>query len=353
MPFLSVIVPVYNVESYIKKCIDSILQQTFTDFELIIVDDGSPDSCPSICDEYKNKDNRVKVIHKNNSGLVSARKTGLSIAQGKYIGYVDSDDWIDKDMYFYLCEAAKDTEADIIICDVIHSFKDREIKYKQYINPGFYDKGAMKSFIYPKMLYSGVFFKFGLHPALWNKIFKRELLESNQTKVNDIIRIGEDVACVYPCLLDAENVYLLEDKYLYYYRQNENSMTSNYDSKFLERILILNNFLLEMNNEKKIFDLSLQINYYFLYLIIKSIDNEFINKNKKSKKEILVFLEYLYSIDNIYKTLNNKMFIELPVKIKLYKYLLCNNHKKLLINIIYFYRKLKSKKIKVKNDRNK
>ncbi len=94
-PYLSIIVPVYKVEPYIHQCVDSILAQTFADFELILVDDGSPDNCPRICDEYAELDPRVKVIHKANGGLVSARKAGLRAARGKYIGYVDSDDWVE------------------------------------------------------------------------------------------------------------------------------------------------------------------------------------------------------------------------------------------------------------------
>lgn len=98
MPTISVIVPVYNVEPYLRQCVDSILGQTFRDFELILVDDGSPDGCPAICDEYAKMDSRVKVIHKENGGLSSARNAGLDVAKGKYIAFVDSDDWIHPEM---------------------------------------------------------------------------------------------------------------------------------------------------------------------------------------------------------------------------------------------------------------
>lgn len=98
-PKISIIVPVYEVEPYIHKCVDSILAQTFTDFELILVDDGSPDNCGEICDEYEENDSRIRVIHKENGGPSSARNAGLNIAKGDYIGFVDSDDWIETDMY--------------------------------------------------------------------------------------------------------------------------------------------------------------------------------------------------------------------------------------------------------------
>ncbi len=103
MPLFSIIIPVYNVEKYLNKCVDSVLNQTFTDFEVILVDDGSPDNCPAICDSYAEKDKRVRVIHKQNGGLICARKSGLEAARGDYIGFVDSDDWIEENMYELFC----------------------------------------------------------------------------------------------------------------------------------------------------------------------------------------------------------------------------------------------------------
>jgi glycosyltransferase involved in cell wall biosynthesis len=99
MPVISIIVPVYKVEPYLRRCIDSILAQGFTDFECILIDDGSPDNCPTICDEYMEKDKRIVVIHQENKGVSAARNAGLNRAQGKWIGFVDSDDWCDKGMF--------------------------------------------------------------------------------------------------------------------------------------------------------------------------------------------------------------------------------------------------------------
>ncbi len=116
MPIISVIVPVYNVEEYIHRCIDSILAQTFKEFELILVDDGSPDQSGKICDEYALIDSRIKVIHKKNGGLSDARNAGLEVAQGEYIGFVDSDDFIESDMYEKLLEACKENSSQIAMC---------------------------------------------------------------------------------------------------------------------------------------------------------------------------------------------------------------------------------------------
>lgn len=136
---ISIIVPVYNVEKYLNRCLDSILNQTFTDFELILVDDGSTDNSGIICDEYKTKDNRIKVIHKENGGLSSARNAGLDIARGRYIGFVDSDDFISKDMYQILYNEAEKNKADMIMCE----FKKVDKNYEA-INNNLYKKSDIK-----------------------------------------------------------------------------------------------------------------------------------------------------------------------------------------------------------------
>lgn len=115
MPEISVIVPVYKVEAYLDRCVKSIINQTFTDFELILVDDGSPDNCPKICDEWKKRDTRIHVIHKKNGGLSSARNVGLEIFKGNYVFFVDSDDWIEKDALEILYKVSKEKNADIVV----------------------------------------------------------------------------------------------------------------------------------------------------------------------------------------------------------------------------------------------
>ena len=129
MPKLSIIVPVYNVEKYIRKCIDFILGKTFKDFELILVDDGSPDNCGEICESYARNDNRIRVIHRANGGLSAARNTGLSYATGKYIGFVDSDDYVSPVMYEKLINSIEKHNADICKCGY-NEFDDLGIRRK-------------------------------------------------------------------------------------------------------------------------------------------------------------------------------------------------------------------------------
>lgn len=240
VPFLSVVVPAYNVENYIRECVDSILRQSFADFEVILVDDGATDTTGQICEEYAGRDERVRVIHKKNGGLVSARKAGVREARGLYTAYVDGDDWIAPDMFRELCECAQRERTDIVIADFFCAFSDRKVPLTQNMAAGRYSGEEMQQSVYPHMLCNGEYFSFGFQPCVWGKLFKRELLLKNQLAVDERIKLGEDAACFYPCLLDAESIYYLKEHYLCYYRMRETSIShSMIKSYYTEEILLL------------------------------------------------------------------------------------------------------------------
>lgn len=168
---ISIIVPVYKVEKYLRKCVDSILAQTFTDFEVILVDDGSPDNSGKICDEYAEKDNRVRVIHKENGGLSSARNAGIDVARGKYLGFVDSDDYIDEDMYEILYENLKIHDADISSVELIPFYGDRYKKANKEKKVIILNKKeAIKSVLEGTQFYA----------YAWNKLYRKELFKDNR-----------------------------------------------------------------------------------------------------------------------------------------------------------------------------
>ena len=246
VPFLSVIVPAYNVENYIKQCVDSILTQSFTDFELLLVDDGSKDSTGRICDDYAAKDVRVRVIHKQNGGLVSARKAGIAEAKGEYVAYVDGDDWIAPEMFDNLCAAARKEDADIVISDFMIARESSQEPLTQNMTGGCYDKKAMREQIYSRMLCNGEYFSFGFQPSLCSKLFRRSLLLPGQFKVKENIKLGEDAACFYPTILDAEKVVYLKGGYYYFYRMRETSIShAIVRSLYTDEILTLINHLQE------------------------------------------------------------------------------------------------------------
>ncbi|MDE5804225.1 MAG: glycosyltransferase [Lachnospiraceae bacterium] len=240
IPFLSVVVPVYNVENYLEECVESILQQSFVDFELILVDDGATDASGRICEEFGKKDRRVRVIHKKNGGLVSARKAGVKAARGDYVIYVDGDDWIVRDMFRELCECALKEKTDIVIADFFCAYSDRKEPLTQNMRYGKYTKEELTESVYPSMLCSGEYFSFGFQPCVWGKIFRRELLYRNQLAVDERIKLGEDTACFYPCLLEADSIFYLKEHYLCYYRMRDTSIShSMISSYYTEEIMFL------------------------------------------------------------------------------------------------------------------
>ena len=226
---LSIIVPIYKIEEFLPKCIESILSQTFQDFELILVDDGSPDRCPAICDKFAKEDSRIKVIHKPNGGLVSARKAGLEIARGEYIGYVDGDDWIEPEYYEKLMIAADENDADIVAGGFLKDIGDCCISKQNPITSKTYNIEEIETEIIPKMLFDCDSFEPGLFTYVWNKVFRRETLYQAQMDVPNSISLGEDAACVYPAVLCAQRICVIDDC-LYHYRQRADSMLKVSDS---------------------------------------------------------------------------------------------------------------------------
>lgn len=272
-PLFSVIVPIYNVEKYLENCIESILSQSFSDFELILVDDGSPDDSPEICDRYALIDRRIKVIHKRNEGLVKARESGLMLATGTYVGYVDGDDWVKDSWLSSVAEVIKKGHPDIISFNTILVCNDKEKKVKLQIPSGYYGKMDMKKKIYPIMLYNKEqnFYNFGVYPSLCTKIIKKSLLM--ECKCEDSrITMGEDAACVYKSLLEAESFYIMEH-YFYYYRQNRNSMTNAYDENRFEKYELLLDYM-EKHLWKKYSIIREQLKYHRAFRVKHAILNE-------------------------------------------------------------------------------
>ncbi len=288
MPLFSIIVPVYNVEKYINKCIDSVLAQTFTDFELILVDDGSPDGCSAVCDDYAEKDSRIKVIHKQNEGLINARKSGLAIADGKYIGFVDSDDWIESDTYENFAEMIKKYEPDMVLSDFYYDYGNKLINSEQLFEQEFYDKSALESTLYPVMLYSGIYYKFGVNPCCWSKVYKKELIEKNLPLVDGRIKMGEDAAFTYPCLLDAKSAATIK-KPGYHYISNDESMTNSYDRDLKNIIFLPYEHIMEKCRRCGA-DLGRQTDYYLLYMANILIRNE--TKSADPKEGITAILNH-------------------------------------------------------------
>ena len=210
---ISIIVPVYNVENYLKECVDSILKQTYDNIEVIIVDDGSTDNSGKICDEYAKLDARVKVIHKKNGGLADARNTGLRYVTGNFVGFVDSDDFIEKDMYDFLYKKIKEFNADIAVCSSYDYYGDFGKHNKiDNIKIECDNKKAYEIMVTPKYFGCGV----------WNKLYKRKIIEGIEFPYGRIN--GEDFIWISKVLLNTNKVYY-ESIPKYYYRYRKDSLS--------------------------------------------------------------------------------------------------------------------------------
>ena len=201
MPELSIIVPVYKVEKYLPRCIDSILAQTFGDFELVLIDDGSPDGCGRICDEYARKDKRIVVIHQKNMGVSAARNAGLDIAHGRYIGFVDSDDWIEPQMYEVMMDAIRENGADMAVCGVRYADEDGKFTRADRLSEGVYTRAGLLEdvFAMPNKLGGGC----------CNKVFDASKIASVRFKVG--MTIAEDALYLFDCFMRIDGAVKIGD----------------------------------------------------------------------------------------------------------------------------------------------
>lgn len=266
MPELSVIVPVYNAEQYLEQCIGSILGQTYIDFELILVNDGSTDNSVQICNAYSQKDSRVRVFSKENAGSTSARKYGIMQATGEYITFVDSDDWIDKEYYREVFSLIKQYHPDIMVCGYKQGSDGNYTGCSNRIASGYYEEQNLNK-IYNQLLYTGNFYEAGIVPAPWNKIFKRTLVTSFQLKVPDSVRMGDDAAFTYPALLEADSILIKNEIQKYFYRYVPDSLSRSYDEKYFDRLQEFYD-MLDSDIKEKNFVVWKQLQYYWAFMIL-------------------------------------------------------------------------------------
>ncbi len=211
---ISIIIPVYKVEKYLEKCIQSVINQTYENLQIILVDDGSPDNCGKICDEYAKKDHRIEVIHKSNGGLSDARNKGLEIAKGEYIGFVDSDDYIESDMYEVLYNLLKQYNVDVSICN-FYTVSQGKIAIKNADN-------GIKEYNRIEIL-KEILLDNDIQSYAWNKLYKRELFGEIKYPVG---KKYEDIGTTF-YLLEKCNKVVVTGKPEYYYINRQGSIVNN------------------------------------------------------------------------------------------------------------------------------
>lgn len=256
MARVSVIIPIYNVEKYLNRCLDSIINQTYTDIEIILINDGSTDNSGKICDEYKKRDRRIKVLHQKNSGVSYARLNGFNISQGEYITFVDPDDYLDLRAIEVMINFIERENVDLIVCQVKEVYENllKAIKIRPGI--GYYNKNKIIDLLRTKVLYDKETQMAGINLCIWAKLIKRDFLRDALVEGLDLI-YAEDQIILISLLYKIKSMYVIPN-YLYYYNCfREGQVTKTYNEeiwhnieRYLEKLILIDrkNFLKEIDN---------------------------------------------------------------------------------------------------------
>lgn len=281
---ISVIVPVYNVEKYLDECIRSIVSQTCSDLEIVLVDDGSTDKSGKLCDDWSKKDDRIVVLHKDNGGLVSAWKYGVEHSKGEYIGFVDSDDWVDKDMYRRMLVRMEETGADLAICELQKNYDGSEKFEKEHIllNREVYGRKEIEQEIYPIIICSGQTMKRAITPHRGIKLYRRGLFQKIMADCPNDVTIGEDLIVTVSAITQCNKICLLKDYSGYHYRIRQDSMMRAFSDTNYKKVRRLYEAMQAIDDRNgNVFQTQIANDY--LWLIIKLFDVE------------ILYSEYRYS----------------------------------------------------------
>ena len=337
-PFLSIILPIYNVEKYLDRCMKSILKQSFKDYEIILVDDGSTDSSPILCDKYGKQLNKVKVLHKSNGGLSSARNAGLELAKGKYIFWLDSDDYISKEALSSIVKTLNKSEVDILKFN--YRRQPNDIIRKSLLKPGLYNEEEIKKNVIPLALeHVGEFTM-----SAWSHIYRRKFIEEEKLRFISEREVGsEDYLFNLQAFLSAKTLCAIEDD-LYNYDLRLGSLSNKYRENLIEKYKklyeLMRKALISHNISNELL-LKLQSFYVWngYYVLIDNEMRIYDNHDKKERnwniKRLLKQEEFVQALKdiNIKKESRSKKIIYCLMKIK-------------SVYGILFLQKVKEKKVK-------
>lgn len=291
MPKVSIVIPIYNVEKYLKRCVDSVLHQTLQNIEIILVDDGSPDKCPSICDQYKEKDSRIKVIHKKNGGLASARNAGLRIATGEYILFLDSDDWIEPETAEELVSIAEQYQVDFVRFRPMYAgwpnHKDGSLcdfGTESGMKEGVYLKDDIIREIYPR-LFATPQLTLGVIVAAWRSLYRREFLKNNNLLFDEEIRYSEDTIFSAKVVSVTNSFYYLDGPRYYHYFYNGNSITKSYKKDYWENNKKLISCFEEIFATYKQYDFSKQLWLQKIYCVVQALGQKYAFSDLKEREQ--------------------------------------------------------------------
>ena len=298
---ISIIVPVFNVEKYLERCVNSLINQTYKNIEIILVEDGSPDLCPQMCDEYAKKDERIKVLHKKNGGLSDARNAGLDVATGEYIAFVDSDDWVETDFIETLYKNAKSENADISIIGCTLVWDDGRKK------PVSKDKGYYvfdKEKAIREMLAQR---KFGC--MVCQKMYRKQIFDTVRFPVG---KLYEDVAVSMTTFLKAKKVVVSGNHGYNYYQRNDSIVNSKFDERKLYFLECCQNIIKYSDRYDKIYDTEAHV-FYLRALMMFALTLYQNSENEKNTEyiELEIKKNKKYIWNNMYLELRKKVVLSL------------------------------------------
>lgn len=277
---ISIIVPVYRAEDYLRRCVDSLTGQSYQNTELVLVDDGSPDGCPLLCDQYAGSDERIRVIHKENGGLVSAWQAGVKASTGDYLCFVDSDDWVEADMLSGMVPFLSYKKREIICCNFVINRPDRITEHYHGQKPGIYENGELEE-IKNNLLGNE---NRTISMSRCMKLFSRALITDNMKYCNPQITMGEDVNITLPALLDCERLVVMEGALYYHYFYHAQSMVHQYDASLYEGVHTLYLTIQEVFRQKDRKNGEVQSAKEYVYLLFLVVKNEIRGGGPGSKK---------------------------------------------------------------------
>lgn len=312
MALVSIVVPVYNVEKYLKRCVDSIMSQTLQDIEIILVDDGATDSSGKLCDDLAKMDKRIKVVHKENGGLSSARNAGMKIATGRYIGFVDSDDTVSNEMYEELIKTIQKYQCDFVMCDYERILEDGNKYVKSLkIESGFYNKQKIIEEIYPDLI-MGRNLDYGPLLSVWHCLYNLEFLKKNNISFDEEVRWSEDNIFSAFVGYYARSFYYLKNKGLYQYYQNPGTITTSYRKDAWKVYCTMNEHLSDFFCQVTDYDFTRQLKLHIIYYACNCIGME----SKREKKASIRKIKEILSDCKLEKAFQMKVLPEVSLKLK-------------------------------------
>lgn len=283
-PLISVIVPIYNVEKYLEKCVESLLNQTYSNLEIVLVDDGAKDSSPAMCDSFAEKDSRIKVVHKKNGGLSDARNAGLEVATGEYISFIDSDDYVALDMYKTMITEALNNDAQVVECNSYVAYEDGKIDVYKSFDYKLYTNNRDIIFDYIREGY--------IQTVVWNKLYRRDIIGDIRFEFG---KCHEDEFFTYQILAKTTRFVHTNEFYYYYVQRQGSVMNSSFSLKQLDAIeggLNRAKFVKE-NHPDLYFEQVKPLTFFCIYNYQRILANPSCDKEKAGRKKIIMFRKQL------------------------------------------------------------